>query len=436
MLSTCTVSSANAPEGMDSRNSEIITGIIDRRPPQRFSEVPEPADGFFSPGDEISVEFDEELNCRPPLPIVLTMVIGENKFVFHETDVLIVCSGRKVSISLAQKVSLAAVKGLLATVTLSNVADLASNVLTEPVKWSFVFAAVVSQADASARVSGLILEVPCKKIYNDPTNAVTVAFVAAVVKDIAAALDTNPKRITIENLHCNAQNKTELDVVIAALAPSASDTITTTGGSRRRSNSDASASALASALTQLVNSDEGFENAEVVVLAANSSVTYVVVVPTESTNACSGASTGNSGSSASTTDSSSHHDTIIGMLAAVIAILVIRTLVDCIIYRSARNRRQTANRESSTAAEASEKVTTGRSSMKYQARAMWGDDRDSADYISTIETLRRAAAPGEGNSPSKTADGETAEVIYDLGRDVGIANNGSRRPSVIREQTL
>ncbi len=43
--------------------SKVSTGIIDRRPPEAFG-LPEPRDGVLDPGDMISVEFNEDIDCH------------------------------------------------------------------------------------------------------------------------------------------------------------------------------------------------------------------------------------------------------------------------------------------------------------------------------------------------------------------------------------
>lgn len=59
----CEATFPSPPDGVNEGLSETISGTMDRKAPRRFGLTSEPADGVYSPGDEMSVTFDESLVC-------------------------------------------------------------------------------------------------------------------------------------------------------------------------------------------------------------------------------------------------------------------------------------------------------------------------------------------------------------------------------------
>ncbi len=53
------------PPGLDDYRSAAIAGVIDRVAPVRFGFA-KPVVGRYSPGDEISIAFNEDINCNAP----------------------------------------------------------------------------------------------------------------------------------------------------------------------------------------------------------------------------------------------------------------------------------------------------------------------------------------------------------------------------------
>jgi len=66
LYSKCVSSGMTSPPpGLDDYRSLAITGSIDRVAPVRFGYA-KPVVGSYSPGDDISIAFNEEINCRAP----------------------------------------------------------------------------------------------------------------------------------------------------------------------------------------------------------------------------------------------------------------------------------------------------------------------------------------------------------------------------------
>lgn len=53
----------------------IMSGTIDREPPNLFGEFGEPSDGLYSPGDSIALAFTENVDCRKPFLFNVFMVV-------------------------------------------------------------------------------------------------------------------------------------------------------------------------------------------------------------------------------------------------------------------------------------------------------------------------------------------------------------------------
>jgi len=110
--------------------SEQLPGTIDRSAPSLFG-VPQPTDGTFSTGDEISATFDESLNC---FNISEDNVILKNKNSGVVYEVGVGCAGNKILIVPLTEESFT---NQVIEVTLVNIEDNAGNVRSTPVIWEF-----------------------------------------------------------------------------------------------------------------------------------------------------------------------------------------------------------------------------------------------------------------------------------------------------------
>lgn len=74
--------------------SDVITGLIDRRPPKVFGK-PEPTDGIMDEGDLVTVTFDEPINCINVSPGNVTFTNLDTE---DEISTQVGCSGDKIII--------------------------------------------------------------------------------------------------------------------------------------------------------------------------------------------------------------------------------------------------------------------------------------------------------------------------------------------------
>lgn len=84
--------------GLNPGISKVVKGKIEREPPEIFG-TPEPADGVYSAGDEISVTFNEEIRCD--LLIQADQFDNNNVGLYNTrtgdlVDAVITCSGDKI----------------------------------------------------------------------------------------------------------------------------------------------------------------------------------------------------------------------------------------------------------------------------------------------------------------------------------------------------
>lgn len=186
---------SNAPEDYNERATPILSGIIDRRAPRQFSLFPNPASGTYAAGDDISLEFNEELDCNRPFSVDMT--VGDLELSERELDIK--CEGSVVKLSTVNAVSLDVLLGQEATVTISNVCDFASNCLETPASWSFTY------PDGDGEPSSVSMTLPGLAIAYDPrfadlNNATTAAVVDALLAEIAAFLGVPVERLSVTQL--------------------------------------------------------------------------------------------------------------------------------------------------------------------------------------------------------------------------------------------
>ncbi|MCD4734473.1 MAG: Ig-like domain-containing protein, partial [Bacteroidales bacterium] len=111
--------------------SDILTGLIDRTPPDPFG-IPEPSDGILDPGDEISVIFNDPIDCT-------TATIQNCTLKYQQTgqaiNIQVACSDNKIIITPSIPEFFIENQTLIACV--SGIEDLNGNVMSVPECWTF-----------------------------------------------------------------------------------------------------------------------------------------------------------------------------------------------------------------------------------------------------------------------------------------------------------
>ncbi|MFN4254123.1 MAG: LamG-like jellyroll fold domain-containing protein [Saprospiraceae bacterium] len=124
--------------GQDAGISHIISGRFEREAPGIFG-TPEPADGVYSAGDEISIRFNEPIRCDQPDLIQADQFSNNNIGLYNaETDELVdaqlSCSGDKIV--LVPRVPNHFIENKLLRVEVDNIKDLAGNTFVHA-QWEF-----------------------------------------------------------------------------------------------------------------------------------------------------------------------------------------------------------------------------------------------------------------------------------------------------------
>lgn len=114
-----------------SKYSGIVTGTIDRRPPELFG-LPEPSDLVLDSGDMIMATFNEGINCMnfSSANVTLTNVSKDETL-----DVEVGCHGEMIMI--IPLLDGKDIEGDTLLVELNDIGDLFGNITTEPISWSF-----------------------------------------------------------------------------------------------------------------------------------------------------------------------------------------------------------------------------------------------------------------------------------------------------------
>ncbi|EGD77107.1 hypothetical protein PTSG_07442 [Salpingoeca rosetta] len=159
----CTASINEVPDGIDEQYSSTATGVIDRSAPQVLG-YPEPADGEYSPGDEIAFEFDEDVQCAKPFWFEVQMTIDGLDEVFANDDMVMVCEGRRITMSLVRGFAWDDVSGRSARVTLNSVQDPYGNVASQEFVLEFQFALVAAEA-LTTQLTGIELPLPFEDAF-------------------------------------------------------------------------------------------------------------------------------------------------------------------------------------------------------------------------------------------------------------------------------
>ncbi len=117
--------------------SKVVKGKIEREAPEIFG-TPEPADGVYSAGDEISVRFNEDIRCDL---LIQADIFDNNNVGLYNTrtgnlvDAVITCSGDKIT--LVPNVANQFIENDVLRVEIDNIKDLAGNNFVHG-QWEFV----------------------------------------------------------------------------------------------------------------------------------------------------------------------------------------------------------------------------------------------------------------------------------------------------------
>jgi hypothetical protein len=217
--STCFPLGLDPPEGVNSASSPILHGILDRSAPRQFSQLPEPSDGTYSAGDEISVRFTEDILCARPFRFLADMVVGTN-IILNKNDVDILCQNNKLELSLFNTMTAAVLSGKKVTVRISEIQDLAHNTLPGVVDWTFKYQ---ENFDADATIPSQEVEVREVELnttwdvdFADTTSLAYSTLVAGLQAEVAAILDVDASRLSLTGVSESASGKTLATVTMVA----------------------------------------------------------------------------------------------------------------------------------------------------------------------------------------------------------------------------
>ncbi len=116
--------------------SDVSVGTIDRHGPEVFG-TPEPADGELSLGEDISITFNEPIDCRSVDADSVLLRYLDGLSAGDTIDVETVCDGRTIIITPAPGVDPDSLEGRLLVASVSGIRDLLGNRMEGERTWSF-----------------------------------------------------------------------------------------------------------------------------------------------------------------------------------------------------------------------------------------------------------------------------------------------------------
>ncbi|EGD77163.1 hemagglutinin/amebocyte aggregation factor [Salpingoeca rosetta] len=325
----CQASINEMPDGIDEKLSSVALGVVDRDPPVVFG-FPEPADGEFFPGDEISFQFNEDVECRQPFIFQVSLTVEDYDRDFNNNNMVIVCEGRKISMSLRRGFRYDEVNGLSATVVIENVKDLNGNQMEFPPEHKFKFAELTLE-DASASVSGLELDIPFQAVYLDTASVIYTNFTRDLAREISGLVGVPAYRVEIVLVEPVDENDyTQGTSVTLKFAPAS--TQPPANQRRRRATEDLNLSAtqLASLLQEKLQNTTLVETLPVLSSTKADAQVSVEVEPSSEdvTQAAAAAAASSSLSSSSTSSSDSFKiDTSLALNITIVAQLLVVLIV-------------------------------------------------------------------------------------------------------------
>jgi hypothetical protein len=212
-ITQCTPAGLDPPEGINQAYSTILKGRIDRVAPTIFSDVAEPADGIFSAGDTIGVEFTEDIMCSQPYSFTATMAIGTS-LTLSANKIDVICEGRMVRLSVHNRVSAAALNGKSATVTLAGLTDMALNPVTSDVSWTFEFESDESVVAQPVLVANILFNIAWDAEYADNTSVVYLNLTSTLIQEIAIAIGVSASSLSVDSLHESEASTLYVDLLL------------------------------------------------------------------------------------------------------------------------------------------------------------------------------------------------------------------------------
>ena len=303
----CTASINEMPDGIDENYSHTALGFVDRTAPVVLG-YPAPADGEYEPGDDIAFEFDEPVQCTKPHWFQVQLEVEGLDRLFNNDNMVIVCEGREVRMSLRRGFDWGDVAGKSATVSLSNLQDVYGNVAERDFVHTFRFA-VVEVSSLALEVTGIRLSSPYVQEYLDHASVEYMNLTLSVQDIISASTGIEGERVVLSSVvPTTATDFSAGTTVSVFLLPTA--VANSTEETRRRRAESITASSAALLLSAVLNNGTAQGTGggmvsnttlvDVEVVASNSELAQRFVVNDEATTTLapdSGASTGGSGSS-------------------------------------------------------------------------------------------------------------------------------------------
>lgn len=245
---------------LDTTFSRTVTGLVDRVAPRRFG-VPEPRSAEFLPGrsgDQISVEFDEKLDCNGQFGYSARLVdtisacdgdlrgtpdLAEPR---SNPPLLGVCDERRLYFRFSAAVRLSQVSGKSVCMSVTGADDVAGNTAAD-VSWAFRVPAV--RADrVGARVSRLAFAVPI-------TLTSTAGWQLVLRGELAGIMGVDAARIEVGAVaDPGAPDSSSLvDVTVLPPPPEAGAKLGRTRGARAQDANNGTATAAPAAADTLLD---------------------------------------------------------------------------------------------------------------------------------------------------------------------------------------
>lgn len=127
---------ANCGNTIGMNYSKVYKGKIDRKSIKLFGK-PSPSDGVLNLGEDISVEFNEAMNCDlqyDPTVVKLRLKDGSNTVIPSSFE----CNGKSIVVSLLPATDLYKYEGKQLEALVYNLKDYNGNSIKDTIKWSFV----------------------------------------------------------------------------------------------------------------------------------------------------------------------------------------------------------------------------------------------------------------------------------------------------------
>ena len=96
---TCRASTSKALPGADSFVSKPVNGLVDRTAPTKFGQGSLPSNNAYFPGDEISISFNEEIDCSKPYNFLVQLKLSTipSKTLTPTTGLAVICKFNKLT---------------------------------------------------------------------------------------------------------------------------------------------------------------------------------------------------------------------------------------------------------------------------------------------------------------------------------------------------